>query len=66
MGKFPATVIIHQKCVDGVNVPCDGCMGIALREINSNTIESWEVEFMGLDGKQHTFGFDKHNLEVIQ
>ncbi len=66
MGKFPVTVMIHQKYVDGVGVPCDGCMGIALREIKSNTIESWEVEFMGLDGKQHVYGFDKHNLEVVQ
>lgn len=63
--KFPVTVMIHQKKVEGTNVVCDGCMGVALREIMANTISTWEVEFVDADGTQHCFGFDKHNLEVI-
>lgn len=63
--KFPVTVMIRQKYVDGVDVPCDGCMGIALREISANTIGTWEVEFMDAAGVQHCYGFDKHNLEII-
>lgn len=65
MQAFPKTVIIHQKVVDGTDVECDGCMGVAFRAIKSDTMESWEVEFMGLDGRFHLFAFDKHNLEVI-
>ena len=63
--RFPVTVMIHQKIVDGTNIRCDGCMGVALREIAANTIDTWEVEFVDANGTQHCYGFDKHNLEVI-
>lgn len=63
--EFPKTVIINQNYVDGADIMCNGCMGVALRAIKSDTMESWEVEFMGLDNKKHIYAFDKHNLEVI-
>lgn len=65
MEKFPKTVIIHQKYVDGADVKCEDCMGIATRAIKSNTIETWEVDFMDWNGRDCTYAFDKHNLEVI-
>ena len=63
--EFPVTVVIHQKKVDGTEIKCEGCLGIATRAIKSNTVESWEVDFMGEDNKYHSYAFDKHNLEVI-
>lgn len=63
--KFPVTVMIHQKTVDGTDIRCDGCMGVAYREVNANTIGTWIVEFTDAAGVQHCYGFDKHNLEVI-
>ena len=65
MEKFPKTVIIKQDYVDGVKVHCRDCMGIALRAIKSNSVESWEVEFCDTQGAKHTYSFDFHNLEVI-
>ena len=65
MEKFPKTVIIHQKYVDGARVRCEDCMGIAHRAIKSDSIETWEVDFMDWDGVQQTYAFDKHNLEEI-
>lgn len=63
--EFPKTVIIHQKYVDGTNIECDGCMGIAYRAIKSDATETWEVEFMDKGNGLSLYAFDKHNLEVI-
>lgn len=63
--EFPKTVMIHQRCVDGTNIECDGCMGIAFRAIKAEATETWEVEFMNKENGLSIFAFDKHNLEVI-